>query len=102
MKDEIRAGLEYQLGLSLRKQRRHSEALSYLTEAKSHLSRPERPLILECANVLQHLGKFSEAASIYREMINSSPLDLDAHIFLNEIIHRTDSTEALFSPMMRL
>jgi tetratricopeptide (TPR) repeat protein len=96
MNDEIRAGLEYQLGLSLRKQRRHSESLSYLTEAKSHASRPERPLVLECANVLQHLGRFSEAASIYRDMINSSPLDLDAHIFLNEILHRTDSTEALF------
>jgi tetratricopeptide (TPR) repeat protein len=96
MNDEIRAGLEYQLGLSLRKQRRHSEALSHLTAAKLYSSKPERPLALECANVLQHLGRFSEAASIYRDMIDLNPVDLDAHIFLNEILYRTDSTEALF------
>src|ERR1700761_1151145 len=94
MHDEIRAGLEYQLGLSLRKQRRHAEALSHLTAAKSRS--PARPLALECANVLQHLGQFSQAADIYRDMIRRNPVDLDAHILLNETLYRTDSAETLF------
>lgn len=96
MHDGIRAALEYQLGLSLRKQRRHPEAFSYLNAARSHAPRAEQWVNLECANVLQHLGRFSEAANIYREMIDLNPVDLDAHLYLNELIYRADSSEGLF------
>lgn len=97
MDDAIRAALEYQLGLSLRKQRRHAEALAHLAAARQHAPAPERSFGLEQANVFQHLGRFSEAAAIYRQMIALDPLDLDAHLLLNEIIHRTDDPEGLLA-----
>jgi tetratricopeptide (TPR) repeat protein len=92
MADTVRAALEEQLGRTLKLQHRFPEALSRLDNArKAHPATAESNLrrIDELrANIMQHMGKFDDAASVYGAMLDRDPLDLEAHLHLNEILYR--------------
>lgn len=97
MDSALRAELEHQLGVSLKLQRRHDEALSHLHAAEA-LAKPGRDLLLVRADVLQHMGRFDEAAAVYEALVVADPLDLGVHLLLNEIYHqRGHETEFLRS-----
>jgi len=83
---EAQIALELQLGRALKAQRRHDEALSRLNRAT--VLGGNRDIMLECANVLQHLGRLDEAASVLQTWLDRAPDDMTAHLLLNEIHYR--------------
>jgi tetratricopeptide (TPR) repeat protein len=86
------AMIEYYLGLSLKFQRRYTEALSHLDRAK--LIAPHNNQIQgSCAVVLQHLQRFDDAIAAYEEMLAHDPLDLTTHLQFNELLYRQGRDE---------
>jgi tetratricopeptide (TPR) repeat protein len=81
------AMIEYYLGLSLKFQRRHAEALTHLDRAKL-LAPYNNQVQGSCAVVLQHLQRFDDAIAAYEEMLARDPLDLATHLHVNELLYR--------------
>jgi len=86
------AMVEYYLGLSLKFQRRHAEALDHLDRAR--LLAPNNDQIQgSCAVVLQHLRRFDDAIAAYQDMLARDPLDLATHLQVNELLYRQGRDE---------
>lgn len=88
MDNQTRAALEHQLGVALKLQRRHIEALNHMGRARDLLGRGIRSWEIERADLLQHLSRFEEAAEIYQALLVENPQDMHTHILLNEIYYR--------------
>lgn len=86
------AMVEYYLGLSLKFQRRHADALDHLDRAR--LLAPHNHQIQgSCAVVLQHLQRFDDAIAAYQDMLAHDPLDLATHLQVNELLYRQGRDE---------
>ena len=81
------AELVHLLAICLKLQRRHQEALGYLDTALT-LAPASDQIQSTRALVLQHLRRFEEAIAAYRAILERSPLDLDTHLQLNELLYR--------------
>ena len=97
MSSAVRAALEEQLGRTLKFQHRFAEALERLDEAKTLLPQDAatdlRRIEDTRANILQHMGRFDDAAGVYDSMLAADPLDMEAHLQLNEILYRLNRDE---------
>lgn len=90
-----RSALDHQLGLALKATRQHADALVHLDRALN--AAPDLAAVQRArAGVLQHLGRYAEAAEALRAVLAIEPLDLATHIQLNELIHRQDLGAASF------
>jgi Flp pilus assembly protein TadD len=78
------AELNERLGVFLKRQRRHEEALAALERAKAALPSEPRGWVMERANVLRHLGRGDEAIAAYRAILSDNPRDLEVHRILAE------------------
>jgi len=88
-----RAALHHALGNVLKTRRAFDEALDALDEARTGHPDPVR-LAKDRAGVLQHLRRFDDAAEVLGEAVALAPLDLDAHLQLNEMLYRQGRDEA--------
>jgi tetratricopeptide (TPR) repeat protein len=76
----------------LKRSRRHREALECLDLAAAVATlAPEAQV--ERAAILQHLQRFDEAAAALRAALKGDPLNLNAHVQLNEILYRHQHDE---------
>jgi uncharacterized protein (TIGR02466 family) len=83
-------GWSHRMGLALKHQRRHAEALEHLQRA--HRAAPQdRQICLDLAVLWQHLRSYDAAAGVLAELIERTPLDMDAHLQLNDLLYRPDS-----------
>ena len=83
----LKALLEHNLGIVLKIQTRHGEALTHFDAAQAH--NPELPLVdASRASALQHLGRHEEAIASFRRAIARDPLHLAAHQELNGLLYR--------------
>jgi uncharacterized protein (TIGR02466 family) len=71
----------------LKHQGRHAEALRHLEDARRAAPR-DRQSLVDLAVLLQHLRRYDAAAALLQERIDQEPLDMDAHLQLNELLHR--------------
>jgi tetratricopeptide (TPR) repeat protein len=83
----LRAEFEHRLAITLKLQRRHTEALPHLDTA-ARLAPHSRPIRSARAVVLQHLHRFDEAVAEYENLLAQEPLDLETHLHLNELLYR--------------
>jgi tetratricopeptide (TPR) repeat protein len=83
---------KHNLGIALKKQKRHAEALQTLDEAKALV--PDMPLVdYNRAATLQHLKRNDEAVDAYRLALAGNPGDILAHRELNQLLYRLDRGE---------
>jgi tetratricopeptide (TPR) repeat protein len=83
----------HRVGLALKHQRRHAEALEYLQRA--HRAAPQdRQIALDLAVLWQHLRSYDAAARVLEHLIERDPLDMDAHLQLNELLYRQGRDDA--------
>ena len=82
-----RAAWSYHMGLALKHQRKHAESLRHLQDACRAAPR-DRHSLMDLAVLLQHLHRYDDAAVLLRQRLELEPLDLDAHLQLNELLHR--------------
>jgi tetratricopeptide (TPR) repeat protein len=88
-----RAAWCHRMGLALKHQRRHPEALHFLEIA--HRAAPQdRQMALDLAVLLQHLRRYDDAITVFEQLIDREPLDLEAHLQLNELLYRQGRDEA--------
>jgi tetratricopeptide (TPR) repeat protein len=86
------AALLHNLGVSLKLQRRHREALEALDRAQDLA--PDMPLAdYNRGNVLQSLGHLDKAVDSYRVAIARNPLDTLAHYDLNQLLYRLERND---------
>jgi tetratricopeptide (TPR) repeat protein len=94
-----RAALEHQLGISLKRHHHYAEALASMERA-SKIGGDRREWALDRANLLRHLRRFTEAASLYRAMLDANPLDLGVHRLLGELESQEDTAFASYDAAM--
>jgi tetratricopeptide (TPR) repeat protein len=83
--------LQHNLGIALKKQRRHGEALEVFDEAKALV--PDMPLVdYNRAATLQQLRRGDDAIDAYRLAVARNPGDVLAHRELNQLLYRLDRT----------
>jgi len=83
------AALKHNLGIALKKQRRHEEALEALDEAKALV--PDMKLVdYNRAATLQQLRRGGDAIDAYRLAVARDPADILAHRELNQLLYRLD------------
>ena len=83
----IRGALEHNLGVALKLQGRHAQALPVFDAALAHA--PDLPLAAAArASTLNHLGRHEEAVAGYRRAILRDPLHMTAHQELNALLYR--------------
>lgn len=88
-----RAAWSHRMGLALKHQRRHLEALPFLEIA--HRTQPQdRQIALDVAVLLQHLRRYDDAVIVFEQLIERDPLDMEAHLQLNELLHRQGRDDA--------
>ncbi|MBI3677957.1 MAG: tetratricopeptide repeat protein [Proteobacteria bacterium] len=81
------AALQHDIGLSLKFQSRHAEALEWINRAKSVL--PNHAIVeYNRGNVLQLLNRNEEAIAAYRNAIAKDPINMLAHRDLNHLLYR--------------
>ncbi|HTQ13256.1 MAG TPA: tetratricopeptide repeat protein [Rhizomicrobium sp.] len=86
------AALTHNLGLALKKQKRHAEALDCFDRAKAMV--PDMPLVdYNRAATLQQLKRSEDAIAAYRAAIRRNPGDVLAHRELNQLFYRLDRGE---------
>jgi tetratricopeptide (TPR) repeat protein len=86
------AALLHNLGMSLKQQKRHREALDALDAALALA--PDMPAAdYNRANVLQSLGLPEQALESYRVAIARNPLDTLAHRDLNQLLYRLERSD---------
>ena len=91
-----RAGLKLNLGIARVQQNRAAEGLALVDEAQSLA--PDLPQAdYARANTLQMLGRMEEAERAYLIALNRNPLDLRAHVGLNQLLYRMASPNFLRS-----
>lgn len=91
-----RAGLKLNLGIARVQQNRAAEGLALVDEAQRLA--PNLPQAdYARANTLQMLGRMEEAERAYLTAINRNPLDLRAHLGLNQLLYRMASPNFLRS-----
>lgn len=87
------AGWSHRMGLALKHQRRHAEALEFMERA--HRAAPhDRQMALDLTVLLQHLRSYDAAVGVLRQLIERDPLDMDAHLQLNELLYRQGRDDA--------
>jgi tetratricopeptide (TPR) repeat protein len=82
-----RAQLLGQLAAILKRSGHYHEALECLDRA-AVVATPATEAQAERASILQHLHRFDEAVAALRATLQSDPLNLDAHVQINEILYR--------------
>jgi tetratricopeptide (TPR) repeat protein len=83
----------HRMGLALKHQRRHAEALEFLQRAR--VAAPQdRDVALDLAVLLQHLCSYEAAMGVFEQLVDRDPLDLDAHLQLNELLYRQGRDDA--------
>lgn len=88
------AAIEHNLGASLAKQNRFSEALQLFDSAQSKV--PEMSFVdYNRANALQGLGELDAAVEFYRRAIARNPLDMRAHNDLNNLLYRLNRDDEM-------
>lgn len=92
--DSVRAQLEHQLGLSLKLQHRHADAISAMRQAASR-GLADRACTLEYAGLAAHAGEFDEAIGLYEAHLQRNPLDLETHSLLNDLYHAAEKRECV-------
>jgi len=91
-----RAGLKLNLSIARVQQQRAAEGLALLDEAQGLM--PGLPHAdYSRANALQMLGRMEEAERAYRMALSRDPLDLRAHLGLNQLLYRMASPHFLKS-----
>ena len=86
------AALLHNLGVSLKQQHRHREALECFDRAQSLV--PDLSAVdYNRGNVLQHLGFLDAAVDSYRAALARNPLDVKAHHDLNRLLYRLGRDE---------
>jgi tetratricopeptide (TPR) repeat protein len=91
-----RAGLKLNLGIARVQQNRAAEGLALVNEAQNLA--PNLPQAdYARANTLQMLGRMEEAERAYLMALNRNPLDLRAHVGLNQLLYRMASPNFLRS-----
>ncbi len=84
--------LTHNLGIALKKQKRHNEALAQFDAAKQLV--PDMPLVdYNRGATLQILKRNDDALEAYRVAIARNPADIMAHRDLNQLLYRLDRTE---------
>jgi len=84
--------LTHNLGIALKKQKRHDEALAQFDAAKQLV--PDMPLVdYNRGATLQILKRNDDALEAYRVAIARNPADIMAHRDLNQLLYRLDRTE---------
>ena len=87
------AAWAHRMGLALKHQRRHTDALEFLRCA--HEAAPQdREIAFDFAALLQLLRSYDAAVSVFQQLLERDPLDLDAHLQLNELLYRQGRDEA--------
>lgn len=100
----VQSLLRQQLGVTLKLQKRHNEALREF-ETASHPGGRDRSIVLEHAGLLAQLGRFEDAAKTYEDFLQTQPLDMDVHALLNEIywiLGRFEQVGASYDKAFRL
>ncbi|MEI9995995.1 MAG: tetratricopeptide repeat protein [Rhizomicrobium sp.] len=83
----MRAALEHNLGVALKMQKRHAEALAAFDAAIARM--PDLPLAeYNRANTLLHLGRDGEAVAGYRRYLVRDPANVAVHHELNALLYR--------------
>jgi tetratricopeptide (TPR) repeat protein len=83
------AALTHNLGIALKKQQRHDEALAQFDAAKSLV--PDMPLVdYNRAATLQQLKRNDAALEAYRAALVRNPADIMAHREFNQLLYRMD------------
>ena len=81
------AALEHNLGIALKQQNRHDEALALFDAA--YAKAPDMPAVdYNRGNTLQSLGRLEEAVESFRRALLRNPLDMAAHEELNQLLYR--------------
>ena len=86
------AALEANLAVSLQRQQKHDEALALFDSAQTRV--PEIPFVdYNKGNSLQAKGRPAEAVESYRRAIQREPLNMEAHLDLNQLLYRLADDE---------
>ena len=81
------AAWSHRMGVALKHQRRHADALDFMQRA--HRAAPQdRQIALDLTVLLQHLHNYDAAADVLGQLIERDPLDMEAHLQLNELLYR--------------
>lgn len=83
----------HRMGLALKHQRRHSEALELMERARRAAPR-NRQVALDLTVLLQHLRRYDEAVRVLERLIERDALDMEAHLQLNELLYRQGRDDA--------
>lgn len=90
---EAAAAWSHRMGLALKHQRRHVEALDFMQRA--HRAAPQdRQIALDLTVLLQHLRNYDAAAGVFGQLVERDPLDMEAHMQLNELLYRQGRDDA--------
>jgi len=81
------AAWSHRLGLALKHQRRHAEALEFVQRAYEAAPQ-DRQVAFDLMVLLQHLRRYDAAVEVLRQLIERDPLDMEAHLHLNELLYR--------------
>lgn len=81
------AAWSHRMGLALKHQRRHAEALEFVQRA--HRAAPQdRQIALDMTVLLQHLHRYDAAVDALKQLVERDPLDMEVHRQLNELLYR--------------
>lgn len=80
------AALEHNLGVALKLQRRHEEALAHYDRARA-MTPQESTIDYNRGNVLMSMGRSEEAEAAYKSALAKNPLNLAAHHDLNGLYY---------------
>jgi len=88
---DLIAEIENNLGIAKMSERRFTEALPHFERAVALV--PNHPgAAKNRARVLDYLNQPVRAADAYRRVLANAPLDLNTHLLLNELLHRSGQT----------
>lgn len=90
---EAGAAWSHRMGLALKHQRRHAEALDLMQRARQAAPQ-DRRIALDLTVLLQHLRSYDAAADVLARLVEQDPLDLEAHLQLNELLYRQGHDDA--------
>lgn len=86
------AALEANLAVSLQRQQKHDEALALFDSAQTRV--PEISFVdYNRGNSLQAKGRQAEAVESYRRAVQREPLNMEAHLDLNQLLYRLADDE---------